>query len=187
MTLTDPPGAKRALRVLMRAHRTAGSTSSGQLVARLLDMALPAASAVAGFWPLPGEPELVPAWDALHRRGHVMVLPETTAPGTALRFRLWRPGDVLRPGRYGTLHPDGPELEPDILFVPLLAWDRRLNRLGHGGGYYDRTLASRPDVIAIGAGFAVQEVASVPTGPYDIPLGAMVTERETILGEGWRG
>ena len=99
-------------------------------------------------------------------------------------FRSWTPDAPLRPGRFGTLHPEGPELRPHLVFVPLLAWDRRLNRLGYGGGYYDRTLAALPDAVAIGVGFASQEVAAVPAGPYDVPLDGVLTEHGLATAEG---
>ena len=82
--------------------------------------------------------------------------------------------------RFGTLRPDGPEIVPDLLFVPLLAFDRRGRRLGYGGGYYDRTLAALPGAIAVGCAFAAQEMDEVPAGPHDIALDAVATEREVI-------
>jgi 5-formyltetrahydrofolate cyclo-ligase len=82
--------------------------------------------------------------------------------------------------RFGTARPDGPVGIPDVLFVPLLAFDRRGHRLGYGGGYYDRTLAALPGRTALGFGFSALEVDSVPTGPHDHPLNAIVTEKEII-------
>lgn len=177
MSLTEPRDAKRSLRALMRARTVA---SAHALIDAVLALALPADAILAGVMPLRSEPDLMPAWHELHRRGHVVVFPETTPAGKALLFRHWQPGVPLLAGRFGTVHPDGPETVPDILFVPLLAWDRRLARIGYGGGYYDRTLASLPRAVAIGFGFASQEVASVPTGPYDVPLDAMVSDRGVV-------
>ncbi len=182
MSLDGPQDAKCALRALVRDGRRQGDRSA--LVDAVLALPWPPGAVLAGVWPLPGEPSLVPAWDVLHGRGHRIVLPETTPPGTALVFRSWTPDAVLRPGRFGTLYPDGPVLLPGIVFVPLLAWDRCLNRLGYGGGYYDRTLATLPDAVAVGIGFASQEVAAVPVGPYDVPLDAMVTEHGLVTAEG---
>ena len=185
MTLVEPRDAKRALRAMLRQRPVPDRLQAIQLGAALLQLKLPEGAVVAGVAPLPGEPDLMAVWETLHARGHRIVLPETTLPGSALLFRAWQPGAVLQAGRFGTAHPDGSPAEPDILFVPLLAWDRRLFRLGYGGGYYDRTLAGLPDAVAIGFGFAHQEVATVPTGPYDEPLSAMVTERELITPEGF--
>ena len=183
MVMTEPTDAKRVLRALMRNARRGRDRELAALTAWIGGLALPG-SVVAGVWPLPGEPDLVPAWETLHAGGHDIVLPETTAPGAALRFRRWQPGAALRAGRFGTRHPDAPMLAPDIVFVPLLAWDRRLHRLGYGGGYYDRTLAALPGAVAIGFGFSCQEVARVPTGPHDVALDAMVTERGLVTAEG---
>lgn len=180
MSLTEPRDAKRSLRALMRLQPGA---HPGALVDALLALELPADAVVAGVMPLPREPDLMPAWHELHRRGHVIAFPETTPPGESLLFRRWQPGVSLLAGRFGTRYPDGPETVPDIVFVPLLAWDRRLARIGYGGGYYDRTLAGLPNAVAIGFGFASQEVASVPTGPYDVPLDAMVTDRDVVTAE----
>ena len=182
MSLADPQDAKSVLRALLRGAR--GDGDAAELVRAVLALPWPTQAVLAGIWPLPGEPSLVPAWDALHGRGHRIVLPETTPPGTMLVFRLWTPQAVLRPGRFGTLYPDGPVLRPGIVFVPLLAWDRSLSRLGYGGGYYDRTLAALPDAVAVGIGFAAQEVQAVPVGPYDVPLDAMVTEHGLVRAEG---
>ena len=156
------------------------------LVERLLELDLPAGCRLAGVAPLPGEPDLMPAWDVLHARGHRVLLPETTPRGQPLLFRRWRPDAVLHPGRHGTVHPDGEPADPDIIFVPLLAWDRRMARLGYGGGYYDRTLAALPRAVAIGTGLAAQEVATVPTGLHDVPLDAVLTERGLVMPEGQR-
>ncbi|WP_419729773.1 5-formyltetrahydrofolate cyclo-ligase [Lichenicola sp.] len=184
MTLIEPHDAKRALRAMLRLRPATDRLQAIQLTAALLKLRLPDGAVVAGVAPMRDEPDLMAVWETLHMRGHRVVLPETTLPGSPLLFRDWQPGAMLQVGRFGTAHPDGPERQPDILFVPLLAWDRRLFRLGYGGGYYDRTLAALPHVVPIGFGFAAQEVASVPTGPYDEPLSAMVTERETITPEG---
>jgi 5-formyltetrahydrofolate cyclo-ligase len=72
-------------------------------------------------------------------------------------------------------------MTPEVLFVPLLAFDRCGRRLGYGGGYYDRTLAGLPAALAIGCAFAAQEVAAVPAGPGDWRLDAVATEREVIV------
>ena len=79
------------------------------------------------------------------------------------------------PGPFGIPEPTGPAAEPDVLLVPLLAFDARGNRLGYGGGYYDRTIAAT-GALAIGAAHAAQEVAAVPVGPDDRPLAGVLTE-----------
>jgi 5-formyltetrahydrofolate cyclo-ligase len=142
----------------------------------LRDHALPPAAKIAGVWPLPGEIDLRPLWHALHDRGHAVLLPQTPPRGQKLLFRHWHPGCRMLRERFGTERPDGALATPDIIFVPLLAFDRHGHRLGYGGGYYDRTLAAYPSIPAIGFGFAAQELTKLPAGPHDRPLRAIFTE-----------
>jgi 5-formyltetrahydrofolate cyclo-ligase len=139
---------------------------------------------VGGFWPIGSEIDVRPALARLRALGARIALPETTPRGSPLRFRLWDEGAPLLPGRYGTLHPDGAEVEPGLLLVPLLAFDRRGFRLGYGGGYYDRTIAGWPGVCAIGCAYAAQEVPHVPTEQHDRVLPAIATERGVIVTTG---
>jgi len=141
----------------------------------------PIGAIVSGFWPLEGEIDVRPLLTALHERGHPVVLPITPRRGNPLTFGLWRPGDALVPERFGTVRPIGPVLAPDFLLVPLLAFDRAGRRLGYGGGFYDRTLASLPGRFALGCAFAAQEVAKVPVGPFDHRLNAVATERGIVI------
>lgn len=114
-------------------------------------------------------------------RGHRLVLPQVRGKGTALVFRRWQPGAPLVAGVFGTREPpdSAPEEIPDVLLVPLLAFDRQGYRLGYGGGYYDRTLmklrASRRP-LAIGLAFDGQEVAAVPHDDFDQRLDMILTE-----------
>jgi 5-formyltetrahydrofolate cyclo-ligase len=141
----------------------------------------PPGAVVAGFWPLPGEIDLLPLLHSLVERGHPVALPVTPRLGAPLSFRLWRPGDVLERERFGTMRPIGDPAIPGYLLVPLLAFDRRGYRLGYGGGYYDRTLAGLPGAVAVSCGFAAQELDEVPVGPYDIRLAAIATELGVIF------
>ena len=173
---------KASLRAEMRARRAGFDPEAGKALTDLVlaRLRIPAGATVAGTWPLPGEIDLRPLIAALHKRGCCVVLPETPALGQALTFRRWEPGCVMRQGRFGTQHPGGSEALPDILFVPLLAFDRQGRRLGYGGGYYDRTLAKLPDRLAIGFGYAGQEVDAVPADAFDRALSVIVTEREVV-------
>ncbi len=146
------------------------------LIAHLLDIPMPHGAVVGAVWPLPGEPDLRPLLAALHARGQSVMLPETPPQGRPLEFRRWTPGSVMLAGRFGTSHPEGPPGRPDILLVPLLAFDEAGGRLGYGGGYYDRTLAIWPECRSVGFGYAAQRVDSVPVEPHDVRLDAIVTE-----------
>ncbi len=139
-----------------------------------------AGAVVAGFWPLAGEIDIRPLLHALDARNHPVLLPVTPRRGLPLEFRRWRPGDTMAPGRFGTPVPPGAPMIPTLVLVPLLAFDRRGNRLGYGAGYYDRTLAALPGVRTLGCAFAAQELDSVPVGPHDVRLDAIATEHGVI-------
>ncbi|WP_298213709.1 5-formyltetrahydrofolate cyclo-ligase [Acidocella sp.] len=178
MSAADPAAAKTALRGRMRALRAGLDAARGRDLARhvLASGLIPAGAVVAGFLPMRGEIDILPLLEALRARGHRLALPETPPPGAPLTFHAWTPGAPLRPGRYGTRHPEGEALTPEVLLVPLLAFDARGHRLGYGGGYYDRSLAALPRALAIGCAYAAQEVAELPAEPTDMPLDAVATE-----------
>jgi 5-formyltetrahydrofolate cyclo-ligase len=102
-----------------------------------------------------------------------------------LEFRRWAPGAPTCKGVWGIPRPpdEAALVEPDVLIIPLLSFDRKGYRLGYGGGFYDRTLQllrTRKDIIAIGVGYAAQEVGHVPVGVHDEALNFIMTEREII-------
>jgi 5-formyltetrahydrofolate cyclo-ligase len=140
---------------------------------------------VAGYSPIRSECDPVPLMRSLAARGAHLALPVVHASGEPLTFSEWRQGEQLIAGPYGILQPrtEAIPLEPDIILVPLAAFDRRCRRIGYGVGYYDRTLAilrkQRP-VIAVGIAFAAQEVDAVPADGHDERLDLVLTERETV-------
>ena len=144
-----------------------------------------AARAVSAFHPIRDEPDTLALLDALAFRGIVTALPITGARGERLTFRVFRPGDETVPGalRIPEPSPDAALVEPDLLFVPLAAFDRRGHRIGYGAGHYDRTLrflrARRP-TVAVGVGYAVCEVEVVPDEAYDERLDYVLTDSELI-------
>lgn len=140
---------------------------------------------VSAYWPMGSELDPRPLMRHLHAAGHPLCLPVVVRAGQPLAFRAWAPGDPLQPAGFGTQVPgeDRPARRPDVLIVPLLAFDRAGYRLGYGGGFYDRTLAglrATGGATAIGFAFAAQEVAEVPRDGYDQRLDWIVTEAETI-------
>ncbi|MDO5647262.1 5-formyltetrahydrofolate cyclo-ligase [Paracoccus sp. (in: a-proteobacteria)] len=172
---------KRDLRARALAARQRGGDADA-LTTRLIAALSPHhGRALAGYWPMRGEADPCPAM-AVHNGP--LCLPVVTGRAVPLIFRAWDGGD-LQPGPFGTQHPDdsAPALRPDVLIVPLVGFDRAGNRLGYGGGYYDRTLEllrkSGP-VVAIGLAWAVQELARVPTDAFDQPLDLIVTDRDIL-------
>ena len=140
---------------------------------------------VAGYWPIGSEMDPRPLMLALHDKGACLALPVVKAVGEPLAFRAFDFDDALAPGIMGTPEPttSKPLLDPDLLLVPLLGFDRMGLRLGQGGGFYDRTLEAiraKRKITAIGIAFAAQEVASLPFLAHDQKLDAIVTEQGYI-------
>jgi len=141
--------------------------------------------AVSAFHPIRDEPDTLLLLDALAARGLATALPITGERDTALTFRRWRPGDPTVPGQMRIPEPalEAPLVEPDLLFVPLAAFDRRGHRIGYGAGHYDRTLKmlrSKRRTIAVGVAYAVCEVEAVPAEPHDETLDYILTETELV-------
>ncbi len=135
-----------------------------------------------GFcWPVKNEPDLRPlmvSWLASGDPGFAALLPVVTGPGAALSFRAWTPASPMMPDRYGIPTPaDGEFLLPQALLIPVNAFDAQGFRLGYGGGFFDRTLATlNPVPLSIGVGFELSRVDSIHPIPHDVRLDAMVTE-----------
>jgi 5-formyltetrahydrofolate cyclo-ligase len=142
-------------------------------------------SIVSAFHPYKSEINTIPILGKLAGEGWTTCLPIVIGPDLPLLFRRWLPGEPLVSGTWGIQRPsdDAPEFDPDVLLVPMLAFDRAGYRLGYGGGFYDRSLAKlraiKP-IIAIGVAYAAQEVDAVPHGAFDQPLDYVMTERDVI-------
>jgi 5-formyltetrahydrofolate cyclo-ligase len=142
------------------------------------------AFSVAGYVPVHDELDPLPLLHALHEQGMQTALP-AIRPGPDLAFRSWEPGAPLVPGKYGLQEPGGEcaEITPDIVLVPLLAFDRKGGRLGYGGGYYDaalRRMRAAAPVTAIGIAFDEQEFPEVPQEPQDERLELILTPTRVI-------
>ena len=176
-----------ARKAAFAARKTAFAAGQGQAAELLADyLAEFGALALAGYMPMRTEIDPLPAMVA--HQGPVGV-PVILARATPLRFRLWGPGVAMVTGAFGAQIPaEGPWVEPQVVIVPLLAFDARGYRLGYGGGFYDRTLAglrTRGKVVAVGFAFGCQEVDAVPIDDYDQRLDAVVTEAGVrLFGEG---
>lgn len=140
---------------------------------------------VAVFLPIRDEIDTLPLLSRLTGGGVKLSLPVMQGHGLPLLFRRYSLGDVLDKATFGVREPksDKDLIEPDLLFVPLTAFDRSGGRIGYGGGFYDRTLVQlrgKKSIQAIGYGFACQEVEAVPMGPYDQRLDAIICENGRI-------
>ena len=140
---------------------------------------------VSAYFPLDAEPSTLPLLEKLGRAGVRTALPITGRLGTPLVFRLWRPGEPTVKGKMAIEEPlpEAPETAPDLLFVPLAAFDRTGHRIGYGAGFYDRTLAglrAQKNIWAVGVAYANQEFPEVPHDAHDESLDYVLTERELI-------
>lgn len=138
---------------------------------------------IAGYWPVRDEADPRGLMQALKDRGATLAFPRIDAEHAALSFRGWRESDALLDNRHGIPEPraDAAIVTPDVVLVPLLAFDAQGHRLGYGGGYYDRTLEalrSQGKVLAIGIAYAGQEVQTLPREAHDRALDLVVTERD---------
>jgi 5-formyltetrahydrofolate cyclo-ligase len=188
MTLDDE---KKALRAAARAQRrraaAAAGPDAGQRLAENFFAAraairVPPGAAVSGYWPMAEEMDVRPLLERLHAEGHVCALPVVPGKGVPLIFRRWQPGMALGHAGFNLSEPgpECPEVRPDVVLTPLLAFDSEGYRIGWGGGYYDRTLAklrAEGPVIAVGVAFEGQRVERVPHHAFDQRLDWIVTEK----------
>lgn len=175
---------KQALSARERAAEAAGPKAALLIARRCLgDFVFMKGAIVAGYAAIGSEADPFPLMAALANQGHALCLPRTE--GKTLTFRAWKPGDPLVVGRMNIPEPDAKakERRPDLLLVPLLAFDRHGYRLGYGGGYYDRYLRehrAKRTIRAIGIAYAGQAVDDLPHGETDEPLDAVVTEDRVL-------
>ncbi len=135
---------------------------------------------LAFCWPYRGEPDLRPIvqrWLAADT-AHAAALPIVVAPGQPMTFRQWTPASQMVPDRHGILMPaEGVTLHPELILIPLNAFDAAGYRLGYGGGYFDRTLAAlSPTPQTVGIGFELGRVATTHPQAHDHPMHWLVTE-----------
>lgn len=186
MNSTDTTTHKRTLREQQKARRAEALKALGAAVneglvrngTALLGERPP--GIVSAYYPMEGEIWPLALMGALRARGHSLALPVMQGKTDPLLFRAWAPGDDLIPGVWGIRQPapSKPVVLPDVLLVPLLAFDRQGNRLGYGGGYFDRTLRDlrrRKTILAVGLGLDELEVDAVPHLDYDERLDWILT------------
>ena len=161
------------------------ASAAEAIAARPFPLIIKPGQIVSGFSPLKTEINPIPLMRKLSDAGAQLALPVVAGKGKPLIMRAWGFGEPLDPGVWGIREPkgDAPEVAPDILLVPLLAFDRRGHRIGYGAGYYDMTTAklrAMKPVVAVGIAFAAQEIEQVPVTLRDARLDLVLTEREII-------
>lgn len=171
----------RALARRAAAFAEHGSAAGARLAAHGLSfLPLAPGSIISGFSAIRDEIDPGQLLNHLHGQGHHLCLPVMEGKGKPLVFRAWAPGDEMGKVQWGIAEPlpDKPVLEPDVVLVPLLAFDSAGYRLGYGGGFYDRTLdrlrAIKP-VIAVGIAYDELKVDAVPHQSYDERLDWVLT------------
>ncbi len=181
--MADEKTAERARARARReaAHAHQGARASAQIAENGLGfLALKPGAIVSGFSAIRDEIDLEPLLRRLADEGYRLCLPVIEGKGRPLVFRAWAPGDVMGEAAWGIAEPlpSQPILEPDVVLVPLLAFDAKGYRLGYGGGFYDRTLlrlrALKP-AIAVGIAYDEQRIDAVPHLDYDQQLDWVLT------------
>lgn len=172
-----------ARKMAFATRKSAFAAGQGQAAELLADLlSTHAGKVLAGYMPMRTEIDPLPA---MARHQGPVGVPVILAKAAPLKFREWGPGVAMTAGEFGAMIPaEGAWVDPQVLIVPLLAFDARGYRLGYGGGFYDRTLMglrARHPVLAIGFAFAAQEVDEVPIDAFDQRLDAVVTEEGVRL------
>ena len=186
--LSQPSSALRTFyRRKRRALRTVTQRCHAEAVAHAVVGHLAATDIVAAYYARDGEVDLAPLIEMCWQRRIVVALP--VLAGKRMAFAAYRSETTLRDNRYGIPEPvaapcggedSGEPLEPNVVLAPLVAFDDAGNRLGMGGGYYDRYFAAYPAALRVGVAHECQRAQRLPTNPWDVPLAALTTEK------GWR-
>jgi 5-formyltetrahydrofolate cyclo-ligase len=188
--MSPPPPSKDCLRTIALSARDTLSAeqraaAAEAVAARGFPFAVAAGAVVAGYAPIRSELDPMPLLRRLADAGARLALPVIMGREQPLQFRSFAIGEVLAPGPLGILQPPATsaELVPDILLVPLAAFDRSGQRIGYGAGYYDRSIEALRGgnrAIAVGLAYAVQEIDAVPALPHDAALDYVLTEARTF-------
>ena len=175
----------KALAARDRLGSVQGLKAAAAIAARGLPFDFTPGAIVSGYSPIRSEIDPVPLMRTLGAQGARLALPAVMARGKSLAFRAWSPDDRLMMGPLGILEPSpaAPEVIPDIMLVPLAAFDRLGHRIGYGAGHYDFTLAHlrriKP-IAAIGLAFSAQEIKAVPALQHDVALDYVLTETKVF-------
>jgi 5-formyltetrahydrofolate cyclo-ligase len=187
MRATSPKAELRSAALAKRDALTdeERAAAAEKVARRGLPFEIAQGAVVSGYAPIRNEIDPTPLMLKLAEKGARLALPTVNARGQSLTFRAWAPHDRLMLGPLGIPEPSpaAAEIVPDIMLVPLAAFDRLGHRIGYGAGHYDYTFAhlrkAKP-VIGIGLAFAAQEIKAVPALSHDVALDYVLTERKTF-------
>ena len=173
-----PPTALNALRKHLRKYRQANSKQMKNVSFAMPDLLLDLihnAQAIGIYLPMGGEPDPLPL---MRRFAGVTSLPALSANSSMMTFRRWAVGDLMMTSSWGGQQPldTADTVVPDLIIVPLLGFDAAFNRIGQGGGHYDRYLAAHPRACRIGLAWEGQRVDSIAAQPWDVTMDAILTE-----------
>jgi 5-formyltetrahydrofolate cyclo-ligase len=180
---SDLRAAALAVRDTLDQEQRAAAAQA--IAARGLPIEIARGTIVSGYSPIRSEIDPTPLLRELAKKGARLALPAVMARGKSLAFRAWSPDDRLMLGPLGILEPSpaAAEIVPDIMLVPLAAFDRQGHRIGYGAGHYDYTLQHLRKVkgiTAIGLAFAAQEIKAVPALAHDERLDYVLTETKVF-------
>ncbi len=184
--MMDKPAQRRALRAARGGYLAAISPADRARAFHVLPSPMtPLFSdrpAVAGYVAVGDECDAMALLELIAERGCPVALPWFADQGAAMHFKIWTPGQPLAPAPFGGGQPadTAADVDPQLLLLPLIGFTRAGQRLGQGGGHYDRALARLPDAVAVGVAWSAQEAAALPVDPWDVPLDHILTEREWI-------
>ena len=186
MAQSAPAPSKAALRSAALAARDGLSreqraAAAQALAARGLPFEITAGAVVAGYSPIRSEIDPLPLMQKLAAQGARLALPAVAARGQSLIFRAWSPNDRLMLGALGIPEPSpaAAEVLPDIMLVPLAAFDQLGHRIGYGAGHFDFTFAhlrKMKPIVGVGLAFAAQEIEAIPALSHDVALDYVLTE-----------
>ena len=182
-TKSDLRAAALAARDALTVEQRAAAAQA--MATRGLPLEIARGTVVSGYSPIRSEIDPAPLMRALAVQGAQLALPAVMARGQSLAFRAWSPDDRMVMGPLGILEPSpaAAELMPDIMLVPLAAFDRLGHRIGYGAGHYDYTFAhlrKTKAVRGIGLAFAIQQIKAVPALAHDVALDYVLTETRTF-------
>ena len=173
---------KAAMATRKAAHiaaKGAGAAAAAHMLAWL--ETTPPLHFISGYMPIYSELDILPAMHKLHERGYAVSVPVIMGNAQPLKFRAWTPEVAMVKGPFGALVPESGEWHrPELLLCPMLAFDPSGQRMGYGGGFYDRSIAALSPVRAMGYAYAAQQVKNLPHEPTDMPLDGVITETGII-------